>query len=253
MFDSHAHLNDEKFNEDLEAVVRRAHEAGVEGIVNVGYDLSSSQKAVALAEEHENMYAVIGVHPHDAESFSEHSKERLVELAKHAKVVAIGETGLDYYYDNSPREVQRKVFQEHYDLARQLGKPVVIHSRDAAADTMEIVEANKGVPSLLHCYSGSLEMAQQYVAMGHYLSFAGPITFKNANRLRKVAAGVPLDKVMVETDCPYLAPIPYRGKRNEPSFVIHVAQELADLHGVDIGKIKAITRANTMRFFGIKR
>ncbi len=252
MFDSHAHLNDEQFAMDLPDVLRRADEVGIEGIINIGFDLASSQRAVALAEEHAKLYAVVGVHPHDAVTMDADVCRQLETMAAHPKVVALGETGLDYYYDHSPRDTQAAVFREHFQLARELGKPLVIHSRDAAADTMAVIQDNADVACVLHCYSGSLEMAEQYLALGHVISFAGPITFKNASRVRKVAAGVPLERTLIETDCPYLAPVPYRGKRNEPSYVLKVAEQLAELHNVSLDEVIRQTTANTKTFFGIQ-
>lgn len=252
MFDSHAHLNDEQFAMDLPDVLRRADEVGMEGIINIGFDLASSQRAVALAEEHAKLYAVVGVHPHDAVTLDADVRRQLETMAAHPKVVALGETGLDYYYDHSPRETQLAVFREHFQLARTLGKPLVIHSRDAAADTMAVIQDNADVACVLHCYSGSLEMAEQYLTLGHVISFAGPITFKNASRVRKVAAGVPLERTLIETDCPYLAPVPYRGKRNEPSYVLKVAEQLAELHNVPLDEVIRQTTANTKTFFGIQ-
>ncbi len=252
MFDSHAHLNDEQFQDDLADVLQRAKAAGVQGIINIGYDLESSRRAVQLAEQNEALYAVIGVHPHDAKTMEAEVRSQLEMLGQHPKVVAVGETGLDYYYDHSPRETQKSVFKEHFDLARQLNKPVVIHSRDAAADTFAIVEENSDVRCVLHCYSGSLEMAEKYLELGHVISFAGPITFKNASRLRSVAAGVPMERTLIETDCPYLAPVPYRGQRNEPSYVPKVAEQLAELHGITVEEVHRTTAANTRHFFAIE-
>ncbi len=251
MIDSHAHLNDERFNEDLAEVVERAWQSGLTGIINVGYDIPSSYRALRLARENPQMHAVVGVHPHDANDVDEAALAVIQELAQEPKVVAIGETGLDYFYDHSPRDVQRSAFRLHLSLARRLDLPVVIHSRDAVADTLTIVKEYPDVRCLLHCYSGSLETAKQYVALGHFLSFAGPISFKNANRLQEVAQALPLEHVLIETDSPYLAPVPKRGKRNEPAYVLHVAQKLAELHAVSLETVMEITRKNTCSFFGI--
>lgn len=251
MIDSHAHLNDEKFSLDLEEVLARARLAGVKAVINVGYDLESSKRAVELAEEHLDLYAVVGVHPHDAQTCTPAILDHIRQLLEHPKVVAIGETGLDYYYDNSPREIQRAVFRDHLSLAREVKKPVVIHSREAAQDTLQIVQDYPDVSCLLHCYSGSWEMAQEYKKLGHYFSFGGPITFSNAHKLRAVAAKIPLKRVMLETDCPYLTPHPHRGKRNEPAYLVHTAEKLASIHGVDVEDVVSITEDNTRRFFAM--
>ncbi|NLJ74713.1 MAG: TatD family hydrolase [Firmicutes bacterium] len=251
MIDSHAHLNDEKFSLDLEEVLARARLAGVKAVINVGYDLESSKRAVELAEEHLDLYAVVGVHPHDAQTCTPAILDHIRQLLEHPKVVAIGETGLDYYYDNSPREIQRAVFRDHLSLAREVKKPVVIHSREAAQDTLQIVQDYPDVSCLLHCYSGSWEMAQEYKKLGHYFSFGGPITFSNAHKLRAVAAKIPLERVMLETDCPYLTPHPHRGKRNEPAYLVHTAEKLASIHGVDVEDVVSITEDNTRRFFAM--
>ncbi|NLM40681.1 MAG: TatD family hydrolase [Firmicutes bacterium] len=249
MIDSHAHLNDPRFAEDVAEVVTRAQEAGVEAIVNVGYDWTSSLTAVELAERFPGLWAVVGLHPHDAKLWDEELHRRFQELAGHAKVLAIGETGLDYYYDNSPRDEQRAVFRQQLALAQELGLPVVIHSREAAQDTLDILKEYPDITCLLHCYSGSLEMAQTYLQMGYYLSFGGPITFQNAHKLRSVVAGIPLERILLETDCPYLTPHPHRGKRNEPAFLGLIAEKLAEIHGVPVEEVVRKTAANARRFF----
>lgn len=249
MIDSHAHLNDPAFAEDVEVVVDRAKVAGVETIINVGYDLTSSQRAVELAERFSNLWAVVGLHPHDAKDWTVELRESLKGLLKHPKVLALGEAGLDYYYDHSPREKQRQVFREQLALAQEMGMPVVIHSREATKDTMDIVEEYREVPCLLHCYGGSLETAVLYEKMGHYFSFGGPITFQNAHKLREVASGIPLERILLETDCPYLTPHPHRGKRNEPAHLPLVAKKLAEIHGCTLKEIVEQTVQNTRTFF----
>ncbi|HPT82662.1 MAG TPA: TatD family hydrolase [Limnochordia bacterium] len=249
MIDSHAHLNDPRFQSDLPEVVARAQEAGVRHIVNVGYDLASSQLAVELAERFPGLWAVVGLHPHDARLWDDQLRSQLKDLAGHPKVLAIGETGLDYYYDNSPRETQREVFRRQLSLAEELDLPCVIHSREAAQDTLEIMREYPQVRCLLHCYSGSLEMADLYLELGCYFSFGGPITFQNANRLRTVAAGIPLERILLETDCPYLTPHPHRGKRNEPAYLGLIAEKLGEIHGVSVEEVARITAANTRQFF----
>lgn len=252
MIDSHAHLNDPHFDANLTEVAERAKQAGVEGIINVGYDLESSHKAVALAEEYDWMWAVVGVHPHEARLVTPDTMAELERLARHPKVVAIGETGLDYYYDHSPREVQQQVFHQHLELAAKLKLPVVIHSRDAAQDTINIVKEHPDNRCVIHCYSGSLETAKIYLDLGHFISFTGSVTFKNAAKLREVAAAVPLERLMIETDCPYLSPEPMRGKPNEPAWIEYVAAKLAELHSISVDDLKAITAANARLFFNLK-
>lgn len=249
MIDSHAHLNDPEFEADLAEVIQRAQAAGVTGIINIGYDLPSSRRAVELAAEYDWMYAAVAVHPHDARTVTPETLAELEQLVEAQRVVAIGETGLDYYYDNSPRESQRQVFHQHLELAEKLGLPVVVHSRDATQDTLAIIKEHPNVRYLMHCYSQSRESVKSYLDLGCYISFAGPVTFKNAHKLREAAAAVPLDRLLIETDCPYLAPEPHRGRRNEPAWVKHVAEKLAELHGVQVEELIAVTTANTKAFF----
>lgn len=249
MIDSHAHLNDPAFKKDWSEVVERAKNAGVKLIINVGYDLKSSRRAVELAENLQELWAVVGMHPHNAKLWSEETRQSFVELTKHSKVLAIGEAGLDYHYDNSPRDVQRRVFREQLALAGELDLPVVIHSREAAQDTLDILAEYPDVSCLLHCYSGSLESARIYEKMDHFFSFGGPITFKNAHKLRQIVAGIPLERILLETDCPYLTPHPYRGKRNEPAHLPLIAEKLAEIHGCSVEDVVAQTEDNTRRFF----
>lgn len=249
MIDSHAHLNDPRFKDDVDEVIGRAKDAGVQTIINVGYDLESSRLAVRLAEQYTGFWAVVGLHPHDARLWDKGMMHAFVELAQHPKVVAIGETGLDYHYDNSPRERQREVFRTQLTLARRLNLPAVIHSRDASRDTVEIIEEFPEVNCLLHCYSGSWETAEIYRKLGHYFSFGGPITFKNAHKLRSVAQRIPVERLLVETDCPYLTPHPFRGKRNEPAYLPYVVGKLAELHGLTVEQMAGFTEGNTKRFF----
>lgn len=249
MIDSHAHLNDPAFHEDLAEVISRAEAEGVETIINVGYDLVSSRLAVTLAERFSGLWAVVGLHPHDARFWAEDLRDSITALTRHPKVLAIGEVGLDYHYDHSPRDVQRHVFREQLALGRELGLPVVIHSREATQDTVDIIGEYPDVSCLLHCYSGSLETARIYENMGHYFSLGGPITFNNAHKLRDVVAGIPLERILLETDCPYLTPHPYRGKRNEPARLGLVAEKLAEIHGCTLEDVVRQTVENTRAFF----
>ena len=252
--DSHAHLDDERFDEDRKALIDSLKENKIELVINIGYDIGSSRASVDLAKEYENIYAVVGVHPHDAQDVSEDYLEDLRGLSKEEKVVAIGEIGLDFYYDNSPRDIQRKVFLDQLELGRELDLPVVIHTRDANQETFEILkEAQaKGTRGVLHCYSGSAEMALEYIKLGYYISLGGPLTFKKARVPKEVAKVVPLDKLLIETDCPYLTPEPFRGRRNEPKYVAYTAEVIAEIKGISIEDLAEATSRNTKNVFGIK-
>jgi len=249
--DTHAHLDDERFQEDLEDVLARAQEARVNYIINVGYDLASSQKSVELAKSYPHIYAVVGIHPHDSKDAVEETYLQLKELTKEKKVLALGEMGLDYYWDNSPRDVQQEVFRQQIRLAKDLQLPIVIHDRDAHGDILRILQEEKAeeVGGILHCFSGSWEMAEMCLRLGFYLSFAGPLTFNNARKLVEVAQKAPLDRILTETDSPYLTPHPFRGKRNEPARVVLVAEKLADLRKETVEKIGEITLENARKAF----
>ena len=225
LIDTHAHLQMDKYDNDRDEVITRAAETGVEYIINASFDLPSSQQAVKLAEEYENLYAAVGVHPHDAKLLDDKTLEVLRDLAGHPKVVAIGETGLDYYRDLSPRSVQKSAFEKQLRLAAEVDLPVIIHNRDAHKDTLDILREHAGrVSGVMHCFSGDVAFADDCIQMGLYVSFAGPVTFPKSYQLRDVVAHVAWDKFLVETDCPYLAPQFRRGKRNEPSYVKAVAK-----------------------------
>lgn len=252
LFDSHAHLDDNRFDDDRAAVIERARAAGLVGIVNAGACMESSSRSIMLAKEHAFIYAAVGIHPHDAKEAKESDYEQLAEWTREAKVVAIGEIGLDYYYDLSPREVQQQVFIRQLDVARQCNKPVIIHDRDAHGDLLAILKKEaKGLNGVLHCYSGSWEMAKEVLKMGFYISFAGPITYAKDGKLKEVATKVPLDYLLVETDCPYLTPKPYRGRRNEPAHVQFTAEEVAAVRNMDFAALATAATTNTKRLFGI--
>lgn len=254
MIDSHVHLDDEAFEEDREDIIKSLSENGIELVINNSSDLPSSERSVKLANEYKNIYAAIGAHPHEASSYNDEVEKRLIELSKDKKVVAIGEIGLDYYYDNSPRDVQKAVFKRQIELAAKLKKNIVIHSRDAAKDTFDILkEAHEkyDFTALIHCFSQSVDMMREYLKMGDYLALGGAVTFKNAKTPKEVAKVVDLDRLLLETDCPYMTPVPYRGKRNEPKFVKFTCQYIADLRQMDAGELEKITAINTKRFFGI--
>lgn len=254
LIDSHAHLDDRRFNKDRDKLIRSLKDDGVDMVINIGADLQSSIKSVSLAEEYDNIYAAIGIHPHSAKEMDGSTIEVLKSFANRDKVVAIGEIGLDFHYDNSPRDVQRKRFKEQLDLAKEVDLPVVIHSRDADQETFDILkEAQDGsLEGVIHCYSGSVEMAEEYIKLGFYISLAGPVTFNNARVSREVAKAIPLDKLLVETDSPYLTPEPNRGKRNEPAYVRYVAGRIAEARGIPFEEVASKAAANTKKLFRIK-
>lgn len=253
LFDTHCHLNHEDLAGQVEAVMSRAVDAGVTHMAVVGYDWRSSLYAVHLAERYPQLAATVGIHPHDAETLDDVMFEKLAALAEAPSVKAIGEIGLDYYRDLSPRAAQRKAFVRQLDLARQLGKPITIHDRDAHGDLMTILHKEmKGiVGGIMHCYSGSWEMAQECLKLGFEISFAGPVTYTNAKSLPEIARQLPLEHILIETDSPYLTPHPYRGKSNEPAMVTLVAEKIAALKGIDVEVVAAATTANAKRIYQI--
>ncbi len=237
LFDTHAHLHFPEFSQDLEAVLSRAREAGVDYMLTIGTDLETSGQAVLLAEKHSEIYAAVGIHPHDAAKADEAAFEGIWRLAESSpKVVAIGETGLDFFRNLSPRETQEHVFRRQLELARRVKKPVLIHCRDAHAETLEILreEGVQGMGGIMHCFSGDAALARQCLDLGLLISFAGPVTYPNAKRLPEVVKMVPSDRLVVETDCPFLPPQPYRGKRNEPAYLAVTARRVAELKGVPL-------------------
>ena len=256
LIDSHVHLDDRRYDSDRDEVLQRAQDAGIEACVTIGCDVATSQAAVALAQARHNVFATIGVHPHESREITEDWYETLRSLARQPKVVAYGEIGLDYHYDHSPRETQRQRFREQIQLARELSLPLVIHTREAQEDTVTILreEGAQAVGGVFHCFSGDAWLAREALDLGFYLSFSGVLTFQNAAGLREVAGTVPLDRIMVETDCPYLTPVPHRGTRNEPAHVRHVAHMLADILGNGPESFESIALAtvqNTKRVFKI--
>ncbi|NPV93524.1 MAG: TatD family hydrolase [Firmicutes bacterium] len=251
LIDSHCHLNDRQFQRDQRQVLERARQQGVDTVVCVGYDLPSSVEVVAMAEKYENLYVVVGVHPHDAKELKEKDYQTLEKLAESPRVRAIGEMGLDYYRDLSPRKIQQEVFRRQIQLARKLKLPIVVHDRDAHGEVMTILREEKAseVGGVLHCFSGSWEMARECIDLGFYISLAGPVTYNNAKRPQEVARKVPLDWLLVETDSPYLTPEPLRGRRNEPGNVRLVAEKIAALRGISLEEFAAAASANTRRVF----
>ncbi|NMB47132.1 MAG: TatD family hydrolase [Firmicutes bacterium] len=250
LIDTHCHLNDEQY-EDVAAVIERAWSAGLVQLINIGYDVDSSKKAIEQASMYPSVKATVGIHPHDAGTATEAALEEIESLATAESVVALGEIGLDYYYDNSPRELQRKAFRRQMALAKQLQLPVVIHSRKATRDTLEILREYAPLQGIMHCFSGSLETAQICVDLGLYVAFGGAITFKNAARLREVVAKVPLEYIVVETDCPYLSPEPLRGKRNEPANLQLILAKLAEVKQVSLIDAARVTTCNARTAFGL--
>lgn len=254
LFDTHAHLDDEKFDQDRDEVIKRCKEEGVELILNAGSNIATSIKSISLAKQYDYIYAAVGVHPHDASSMDKDSIGVLAELAANPKVKAIGELGLDYHYDFSPREVQKRRFIEQIDLARQLKLPIIVHDRESHADVMDIFRkcSVKQVGGVVHSFSGSVEMAMECLKLGLYLSFGGPVTFTNAKKTVEVVKEMPMDMLLIETDSPYLTPVPHRGKRNYPGYVRLVAEKIAEIKGLTVEEVAEKTMENGKRLFGIK-
>lgn len=252
LVDTHAHLDSARFKDDREEVISRSLAAGVHAIVTVGVDLDSSRQAVALAQQYPCVYAAIGIHPHEAAPVQPDDLAGLARLSEQQVVVAIGEIGLDFYRMLSPADRQREVFVAQLELARQMDKPVIIHDREAHAETMSILrDKAQGLAGVLHCFSGDWDMAMQAVEMGFCISLAGPVTFHNARRLQELVRESPLDCMLIETDCPYLAPHPHRGQRNEPAYVRLVADKIAALKKAPLERVAEVTTANASRLFGL--
>lgn len=255
--DSHAHIDGHEFDADREEVIQRAQAAGVSVIFNVGTGDPHSdafERAVELGKAHESVFTAIGTHPHDARLYDDAAEAKIKNLINNNHVIAWGEIGLDFHYDNSPRDVQIEVFKRQLRAARECDLPVVIHTREAEAETIDILQSEyKEAPrrGVFHCFSGSMDLARRSIEIGFMISFSGIVTFKKADELRAVAKQAPLDRLLIETDCPYLTPIPYRGKRNEPAYVVEVARCLAALHDVNIEDMARITSENFNRFFGL--
>lgn len=250
IWDTHAHLDNEEFNSDREQVIQRALQAGITNLINIGHSELSSKNSVSLAEKYPFIYAAVGIHPHDAKDCNAKTWILLERLAQNPKVVAWGEIGLDYYRDLSPRDIQRKVFIQQLELANEAALPIVIHNRDAHGDILQIIK--KHLPEaggVFHSYSGSWEMAKELLAMGFYLSFSGPLTYKNARHTVEVASKVPEDRFVVETDCPYLTPEPNRGKRNEPAYVLEVVKKIAEIRGITIEQTARRSSQNAAKLF----
>ncbi|MFD1864703.1 TatD family hydrolase [Planococcus chinensis] len=249
--DTHVHLNADQYDEDLNEVIDRALENNVTKMIVIGFDRKTIQRAMELAEKYEFIYAVVGWHPVDAIDCTEEDLKWIEELAAHKKVVAIGETGLDYHWDKSPKEVQQEVFRKQIRLAKKVKLPIIIHNRDATEDVLRILkeEDAKEVGGVMHCFGGSVETARESIAMNFMISLGGPVTFKNAKKPKEVAEAIGLEHLLIETDAPYLAPHPYRGKRNEPSYVPLVAEEIARLKNISVEEVAEATTRNAEQFF----
>ena len=253
IFDTHAHYDDERFDEDRDELLRSMPDRGVGLILNPGITVETSRMAVEMAHKYPHMYAAVGIHPENCDDFQPEMIDQLRELAKDEKVKAIGEIGLDYYWeDNAPRDVQKKVFRAQLELALELDLPVIIHDREAHGDTLAIVQEYPGLRGEFHCFSGSPEMARELLKMGWYLGFDGPITFKNNKKAPAVVDTVPLDRMLLETDSPYLTPAPHRGKRNDSGYLPFVAAKIAEWKGITAEEVEQITWDNGKRFFGIE-
>ena len=249
LFDTHAHMNDEAFDQDREQMILGLPEKGIQYVMNVGCSLHSSGDCIKMAETYPFVYASVGTHPDAAAEVDEAVVEAYRKMAQHPKVLAIGEIGLDYYYESVPREIQQKAFRMQMQLARELQMPVIIHERDAHDDAMRIVKEFKDVTGVFHCYSGSAEMARQLVNMGWYIGFTGVLTFKNARKAVETAERIPLDRIVLETDCPFMAPEPFRGKRNDPGYLYRMAERLAEIRGITPEEAQAATLENAKRLY----
>lgn len=250
LFDTHAHLTDARYDADRYELIESLKDEGVALAVEIACDMSKVDDAIALMERYSFIYGTVGVHPHDAEGTKKGYLDKISEYLQHDKMLALGEIGLDYYYDNSPRNVQLKVFAQQLELAQQLNLPVVLHIRDAFGDCLDILRAHKnGLKGVMHCYSGSYETARDCIDLGLYIAFGGALTFQNATRLRDVAARLPLERIVIETDCPYLTPAPHRGKRNSPAYVRFVAEKLAEVRNMGAEEIALITYENGKKMY----
>lgn len=251
LFDSHAHMCDRRFDSDRDEVMSTMEAAGISLIMEIGCDLQSSKNAIALAEQYDFVYAAVGSHPDDADGLSDETLATYKAMTLHPKVKAIGEIGLDYHYEDIPRALQQETFRRQMALAQELNLPVIVHSREAAQDSMDILAEYPDVKGVFHCYSGSLEMAKELVKQGWCVGFTGVLTFSNAKKAIEVAKNLPHDRVLIETDCPYMAPVPFRGKRNDSRLVRHVAEKLAELWGLSLEETAKITLENAKRLYRI--
>jgi len=250
LVDSHCHLDFPDFATEREAIVVRARSAGVETMLTIGTRLDEFDAVRAIAETYREIWCSVGVHPHEAKDYAELVPQQLVALTAHPKVVGIGETGLDFHYDLSPRDIQERVFRTHIAASRETGLPLIVHAREADREVAGILDEERPPPGVMHCFSSGRALAEAALALGFYISISGIVTFRNAEELRAIVRDVPLDRLLVETDAPYLAPVPYRGKRNEPAFVAATAAAVAELKGIELQQLGALTSANFFRLFG---
>lgn len=250
LFDSHAHYDDRRYDDDRELVIKKIKDNAVGGVTNVGSDMKSSQRSIRLAEKYDFIYASVGVHPHEVKSMTDSDLALLGKWASHPKVVAIGEIGLDYYYDNSPRDTQKYWFKKQLSLAESLNVPVIIHTRDAIEDTLKILKGSKA-RGIVHCFSESAQIAKQITDIGYYVAFGGTLTYKNARHAVEAAAAVPLDRILIETDCPYLAPEGHRGERNDSSLMSIVCRRLAEIKGISYDEAAIATYNNARKVYRI--
>lgn len=252
IFDSHAHYDDEQFDEDREELLKRLNENKVIGIINCGSSLKGLEMSVKLSENHDFVYAAAGIHPENADEFNEDVKRRIEELAAAKKIVAVGEIGLDYYWEeNPPKEVQKQVFRLQMEIAKKYELPVIIHDRDAHGDTLEIMKEYPGVTGVVHCFSGSVEFARECIRLGYYIGVTGVVTFKNSRVIKEVVKNIPMERLLVETDCPYMAPTPHRGKRNQSDYIEYIMDEIAQIKGLTKEEISEFTIFNTKTLFKI--
>lgn len=254
IFETHAHYDDDRFAEDREELLEKVHASGVHPIINVGASISSTKTTMELARTHDYIYAAVGVHPEDIAEMTEENLEWLREQTAWEKTVAVGEIGLDYYWEKDPamQEKQRYWFGRQLELARETGLPVIVHSRDAARDTMNVLKEHNAqdIPMVIHCFSYSKEMALEFVKMGYYIGIGGVVTFKNAKKLKEAVEAIPMDRILLETDCPYMAPDPHRGKRNDSRYIPYVVAKIAEIKGLKMQEVEKITEENAYRLFG---
>lgn len=251
IFDTHAHYDDEAFDEDREILLSSLNGRGVSLVIDCGCDVASSKKAIELSEKYDFIYAAVGIHPHEAEEAGENDLDEIRRLLKHKKAVAIGEIGLDYHYDFSPRELQKEYFEKQIVLAKELDMPIIVHDREAHEDTLELLRKYKP-QGVLHCFSGSVESAKEIISLGMYIGLGGAVTFKNARKPLEVAEFVPLDRLLLETDAPYMTPVPFRGKRNDSSLIPYTAIKIAGVKGLDPQTVVNAANENGKRLFGIE-
>ena len=251
IFESHAHLDDERFDKDRDEVIKKASEKGVKGIINVGADLMSSRASLGLAEKYGFICASCGIHPHEAFSYDDNAEKELITLLRHKRTVAVGEIGLDYHYENTDKEIQKNAFRRQINIANEFSYPLIIHDREAHKDCLDILKEEKAqnIRGVFHCYSGSAEMVKEILKLDFYISFTGVVTFKNARKVIEAVREVPCERLLVETDCPYLSPVPNRGKRNHPGNLTYIIEKIADIKGMNYNDLCKVTWENTLELF----